>query len=97
MLIKGTTLNVEVPLDVEVELQLVDAKMVELDELVVEALLVLLVVVVEVELDELVVVEDELEELELGAVRIEYAPTPAITTTTTMITAIATGAIPLLF
>jgi len=116
VLIKGTTLKVVVPLLVEVELQLVDAKLVELlevdDELVllevVDDELVLLEVV---ELDfDVVEVEEETEErlmeaeelmevveLDFGAERTAYAPTPAIATTTTMIKATAIGARPPLF
>lgn len=120
MLIKGTTLKVEVPLEVEVELQLVDAKLVvELVEVVDEELVLLevfeelvLLEVVEllfdvveleeeteerpIELEEVMRLE-VVEELDFGAERIAYAPTPAITTITTTIKAIARGASPPLF
>jgi hypothetical protein len=120
VLTKGTTLKVEVPVVVEVVLlQLVDAKLVELvevvdDELVLLEVFELVFDVVEVEeeeeeeaadtleeLEEVVelaaveegkVLEVVVEELDLGAERIAYAPTPAIATITTTIKAIARGA-----
>jgi hypothetical protein len=110
---------------VVVELQLVDAKLVELDEVVDDELELLEVVelvfdVVEVEEEEEEVTDDRLEleeleelvtiaeveevdevkevvELDFGAERTAYAPTPAIATTTTTIKAIARGASPPLF
>jgi L-fucose mutarotase/ribose pyranase (RbsD/FucU family) len=106
VLTKGTTLNVEVVLVVVVELQLVDARLVELDEVVDDELELLEVVelvfdVVEVEEEE--EAEDKLEveepvtievveEVDFGAERSAYAPTPAIATITTTIKAIARGA-----
>jgi hypothetical protein len=117
VLTKGTTLNVEVVLVVVVELQLVDARLVELDEVVDDELELLEVVelvfdVVEVEEEEeaedkLEVEEEEaedkleveepvtievVEEVDFGAERSAYAPTPAIATITTTIKAIARGA-----
>jgi hypothetical protein len=111
VLIKGTTLKVVVPLLlVVVELQLVDAKLVELVEEVVDDELVLLlevelvfdVVEVEEETEERLVElvelkEVEVVELDFGAERTAYAPTPATATTTTTIKAIARGASPPLF
>ena len=112
MLIKGTTLKVVVPLLlVVVELQLVDAKLVELLELVddelvlLEVELVFDVLEVEEEAEDLVelgmlieiVLLEEVEEFDFGAVRITYAPAPATTTTTIRTTARARGAIPPLF
>lgn len=59
------------------------------------------VLLVEDEVELLLMADDEeevieLDELEPGAVRTMYAPTPAIAITTITITAIARGAIPLL-
>jgi hypothetical protein len=104
VLIKGTTLKVEEPLLVEVVLQLVDAKLVELLEVVDDELVPLedveLVFEVEEEADERLAELEELmevEELDFGAERTAYAPTPATTTITTTIKASARGAIPPLF